>query len=265
MYSRLQLAKKYIHYFFTAANGKGHGTHSPFVFKFITGILNDKKNYPEYETIEHLRRQLLQEKKLIDVQDFGAGSRTFSTKKRRIKDIAGTSLKPRKYAHLIFRIVRHFKPKNIIEIGTSLGITTCYIAATSTNSKVITLEGSPDIAMIARNNFKKASIENIQLIEGNFDNTLQSALSLIDLVDFAFVDGNHTKEATLNYFFEILRKCHEKSIFIFDDIHWSEEMEHAWDEIKNSSDITLTIDLFFIGIVFFNKDFKVKQHFTIRF
>ena len=265
MYSRFQLAKKYIHYFFTAANGKGHGTHSPFVYKFITEILNDKKKYPEYETIEQLRKQLLQEKKLIEVQDYGAGSRTFSTKKRRIKDIAGTSLKPRKYAQLLFRIVRHFSPKNIIEIGTSLGITTCYIATASKKSNVISLEGSPDIAMIARKNFKSAALENIQLIEGNFDNTLQSALSSIDSVDLAFIDGNHTKEATLNYFSALLQAGNDQSIFIFDDIYWSEEMEQAWDEIKNSSGVTLTIDLFFIGIVFFNKDFKVKQDFTIRF
>lgn len=265
MYSRLQLAKKYIQYFFTAANSKGHGTHSPFIYKFIRDILNDKKKYPEYETIEQLRKQLLQEKKVIEVQDYGAGSRTLSTKKRRIKDIAGTSLKPRKYAQLLFRMIRHFSPKNIIEIGTSLGITTCYIATASKKSKVITLEGSADIAMIARNNFKSAALTNIKLVEGNFDNTLQNALSLIDSVSLAFIDGNHTKEATLNYFSALKQTSNEQSIFIFDDIHWSKEMELAWDEIKNSSGVTLTIDLFFIGIVFFNKDFKVKQHFTIRF
>lgn len=265
MYSRLQLAKKYIRYFFTAGNGRGHGTHSPFVYKFIKDILNDKKKYPEYETIEQLRKQLLQNKKSIEVQDFGAGSRTIPTKNRIVKDIAGSSLKPRKYAQLLFRMARYFKPKNIIEIGTSLGITTCYLAAAIKKSKVLTLEGSPSIATIAKKNFQKANLGNIELIEGNFDYTLQSALSLIDSVDLAFVDGNHTKKATLNYFSALLQKCDEKSIFVFDDIHWSEEMEQAWDQIKNNSSVTLTIDLFFIGIVFFNKDFKVKQHFTIRF
>ena len=265
MYSRLQLAKKYIHYFFTAANGKGHGTHSPFVYKFITDILNDKKKYPEYKTIEQLRKQLLQEKKSIEVQDFGAGSRTISTKNRIVKDIAGSSLKPRKYAQLLFRIVRYFKPKNIIEIGTSLGITTCYLASASKNSKVITLEGSPGIAAIARKNFQMAKLENVHLIEGNFNDTLKNALSLFESIDLAFIDGNHTKEASLNYFSALMQAGNEESIFIFDDIHWSEEMDQAWNEIKDSTDVTLTIDLFFIGIVFFNKDFKVKQHFTIRF
>ena len=265
MYSRLQLAKKYIHYFFTAANGKGHGTHSPFVYKFITDILNDKKKYPEYDTIEQLRKQLLQEKNSIEVQDFGAGSRTISTKNRIVKDIAGSSLKPRKYAQLLFRIVRYFKPKNIIEIGTSLGITTCYLASASKNSKVITLEGSPGIAAIARKNFQSAKLENVHLIEGNFNDTLKNALPLSGSIDLAFIDGNHTKEATLNYFSALMKAGNKESIFIFDDIHWSEEMDQAWNEIKDSAGVTLTIDLFFIGIVFFNKDFKVKQHFTIRF
>ncbi|MEP7079084.1 MAG: class I SAM-dependent methyltransferase [Ginsengibacter sp.] len=265
MYSRLQLAKKYIYYFFTAANGKGHGTHSPFVYKFITDILNDSKKYPEYETIEHLRKKLLQEKTSIEVQDYGAGSRTISTKNRFVNDIAGSSLKPRKFAQLLFRMVRYFESKNILELGTSLGITTCYLASAIKKSKVITLEGSPSIAAIAGKNFQKVNLGNIELIEGNFDNTIHSALSIIDSVDLAFVDGNHTKKATLNYFSALLKKCDEKSIFVFDDIHWSEEMEQAWDQIKNNVDVTLTIDLFFIGIVFFNKDFKVKQHFTIRF
>ena len=174
-------------------------------------------------------------------------------------------MKPRKYAQLLFRLVRYFKPKNIIEIGTSLGITTCYLAEGSKKSKVITLEGSPGIAAIARENFQMAKLENVHLIEGNFNDTLKNALSLSGSIDLAFIDGNHTKKATLNYFSALMKAGNEDSIFIFDDIHWSKEMDQAWNEIKNSPDVTLTIDLFFIGIVFFNKDFKVKQHFTIRF
>lgn len=265
MYSGFQIAKKYVHYFFKAGNGKGHGIHSPFVFKFITDILNDKKKYPAYEIIEPIRQHLLQQKKTIEVQDYGAGSRIITTKRRIIKDIAASSLKPRKYAQLLYRIVQYFEPENIIEIGTSFGITTCYLALANKRSKVITFEGSDEIATIALQNFQLIGLKNIQLIKGNFNETLKTALPSIKMADLAFIDGNHTKTATLNYFSILKQVSNEASIFIFDDIHWSEEMDQAWNEIKKDSDVTLTIDLFFIGIVFFNKDFKVKQHFTIRF
>lgn len=264
MYSPFQLAKKYLNYYIKAKNGKGHGIHSPFVFDFIIHVLNDKKKYDCYETIEPLRQKLLHNNSIIEVEDFGAGSAVMPFKKRKISAIAKSSLKNKKFAQLLFRIVKYYKPQTIIELGTSLGITTCYLACANKKNDVYTFEGSKEIGKIAAENFKHAKLQNIKLAHGNFDETLSPALSKIKNTDFAFVDGNHRKGPTLEYFCALLKKATPNSIFIFDDIHWSAEMEEAWIEIQNNSSVTLTIDLFFIGIVFFNPDFKVKQHFKIR-
>ena len=265
MYSSFQLAQKYFHYYINAANGKGHGTHSPFVFDFIIHVLNDKKKYGCYEKIESLRSNLLKNNTEIKVEDFGAGSALIPFKTRKIKDIAASSLKNKKYAQLLFRIAKYYKCKTIVELGTSLGSTTCYFASANAGSIVYTLEGSENIAAIALENFRKAALKNIHLTKGKFEKTIPSIIKQIENVDLLFIDGNHRKEATLEYFNTFLEKATPQSIFIFDDIHWSKEMEEAWKLIQQHDSVTLTIDLFFLGMVFFSKDFKVKQHFPIRF
>jgi predicted O-methyltransferase YrrM len=265
MYSSFQLAKKYLYYYIHAKNGKGHGIHSPFVFDFVIHVLNDAGNYECYDKIEPLREELLRDNAIIEVEDFGAGSAVMPSAKRKIKAIAKSSLKNKKFAKLLFRIVNYYNPETIIELGTSLGITTCYLACANKKSEVYTFEGSKEIAGIASRNFKKAGLQNINLVRGKFDETFLPALATIKKVGFAFVDGNHRKTATLDYFSQLQKKSSPGSIFIFDDIHWSLEMEEAWEQIQKHSSVTLTIDLFFMGIVFFNPDFKVKQYFTIRF
>jgi predicted O-methyltransferase YrrM len=265
MFSRFQLVKKYIHYFFTASNGKGHGIHSPFVFDFVKNVLNDRNDYKLYQTVESLRKQLLNDHNVVEVLDLGAGSVTSKSRKRKISDIARFAAKPKRFGQLMFRIIRHYQPRNIIELGTSLGITTCYLAMANTSASVITLEGAPSIAAKAIKNFELSGIKNVQLQEGNFDETLVLVLSGINSLDFAFVDGNHQKEPTLRYFRLLSDKINNASILIFDDIHWSAEMEEAWEIIKAQPMVTLTIDLFFVGLIFFSDEFKIKQHFVINF
>lgn len=265
MYSRFQLAKKYAHYYLTASNGKGHGIHSPFVFDFIINVLNDKKKYECYDSIEKRRRELKKDNTVIEVQDFGAGSSVIKTNKRVVKDIAASSLKPKKFGQLLFRMAQYHKCHTIIELGTSFGITTSYLASANPASKIQTCEGSSSIAAIARQTFEQLQLKNIRLEEGDFARTLSPLLEKTRSIDLAFIDGNHRKEPTLQYFSQLLNSYHSSSIFVFDDIHWSKEMEEAWGEIKEHPAVTLSIDLFFIGIVFFSPDFKVKQHFAIRF
>lgn len=265
MYSAYQLVKKYLGYYIKAQNGKGHGIHSPFVFDFIIHVLNDKKKYECYSKIEWQRKQLLNNNNQIEVEDLGAGSAVIPYQKRKIKDIAHSSLKRKKYAQLLFRIVKYYRSKKIVELGTSFGITTSYLASANPFSKIFTFEGSASIAKIALNHFEVSGLKNIELIEGDFEQTLSLANHKTDNTDLLFIDGNHRKTATLNYFNFFLKKSTPQSIFILDDIHWSKEMEEAWEMVKQHDSVTLTIDLFFIGLVFFSSDFKVKQHFTIRF
>lgn len=265
MYSSFQLAKKYINYFIYSKNGKGHGIHSPFVFDFVIHVLNDKEKYSCYKKIESLRNNLLHNNTIIDVEDFGAGSAVIPFKKREINAIAKSSLKKKNFSQLLYRIAKYYKAQTILELGTSFGITTCYLASANENSNVYTFEGSQEIGKIACENFNKGGLQNINLIKGDFDKTLLPALNEIEKIDLAFIDGNHRKQPTLHYFSELLKKSGNDSILIFDDIHWSLEMEEAWKLIQQHDSVTLTIDLFFIGLVFFNADFKVKQHFIIRF
>ncbi|UAY52434.1 O-methyltransferase [Ferruginibacter albus] len=265
MYSTFKLAKKYLHYYFTASNGKGHGVHSPFVFDFIIKVLQDKEQYDCYQQIEVVRKQLISNTQIIHVDDFGAGSTVMKQNERKVSDIARSSLKPKKYAQLLFRIIQYYKPQTIVELGTSLGITTSYLALGNDNATVYTCEGAPAVASIAEQNFDQLKVKNIEIAQGNFDETLPSVLTKIKNIDFAFVDGNHRKEPTLKYFHQLLQYSGDHTILIFDDIHWSKEMEEAWHEIQQHEAVTLTIDLFFIGIVCMKTDFKVKQHFSIRY
>ncbi len=265
MFTRYQLAKKYLHYWIKASNSKGHGVHSPFVFDFMTNVMLDKKNYDSYQEIEILRNFLLKNSTKIEVEDFGAGSSVIQSNFRVVKKIAASSLKSKKYAQLLFRMVKYYQPENIIELGTSLGITASYLASGNSLANVYTCEGSKNIAAIAQNNFTQLKLKNIELIQGDFSNTLTDLLNRIQKIDFAFIDGNHRKIPTLEYFSYLLNFSKPNTILVFDDIHWSIEMEEAWEKIQQHPQVTLTLDLFFIGIVFLNPDFKQKQHFILRY
>src|SRR5258705_1378098 len=265
MYSSLQLAAKYLKHWIVASNGKGNGMHSPFVFEFITKVMNDKTVYPEYKKVEALRNQLLNDHTVLEVEDFGAGSVIDKKSKRSISSIAKNAAKPKKFGQLLFRMVKSYQPATIPELGTSLGITTSYLSLAKPDARLITMEGSSEIAEVAKRNFSNLEIRNMEKIDGNFDDTLSSVVSGLSTIDLAFIDGNHRQEPTERYFKELLAKTNNDSILVFDDIHWSREMEAAWEIIKNNAEITCSIDLFFIGIVFFRREFKEKQHFSIRF
>ncbi|MEO5685184.1 MAG: class I SAM-dependent methyltransferase [Chitinophagaceae bacterium] len=265
MYSTFRLAAKFIRYYITASNGKGHGIHSPFVFDFITSVLNDKRPFNAYSAIEHLREQLLADGRMLEVEDFGAGSITGNKKQRSVAGIAKNAAKSKKLGQLLFRIANHYQPAAITELGTSLGLSAAYLATGNPSARLVTCEGAAAIAAVANENFARLGIDNIEIAVGNFDETLPAVLQKLTKTDLAFVDGNHRKIPTLQYFEQFLEHMNRPGILIFDDIHWSQEMEAAWLEIKNHPDSMLTIDLFFIGLVFFRPDFKIKQHFVIRF
>ncbi|WP_276503600.1 O-methyltransferase [Terrimonas pollutisoli] len=239
--------------------------HSPFVFDFIIHVLNDKTQYPACQQVEALRNQLVKDPTILEVEDFGAGSSIDKTNRRSVSSIAKNAAKPPKYGQLLYRIVSYYQPQAIIELGTSLGITTSYLSLAKPNASLVTMEGASSIAEKAEQNFKTLNLENITIKKGNFDNTLPAVVDSLSSVDFVFIDGNHRREPTERYFKQLLPVLNNNSIIIFDDIHWSSEMEQAWKSIQQHSAVRCTIDLFFIGIVLLRQEFKEKQHFTIRF
>ena len=250
---------------FLLRSGNAHGLHSPFVFALYNDIIQHDGSYAAFAPIEARRKALLQRSDSITVCDFGAGSRTGAGQQRRVRDIARTAAKPRKFGQLLFRLVNHFQPRTILELGTSLGLTTAYLAAADSRAQVITFEGCPQTATIAQQTFEELGLRNITLVEGNLDETLTPAIEKLGhAVDFAFFDGNHRYEPTVRYFEQLLPYRTDQSVFVLDDIHWSEEMTRAWETIKAHPEVMLTIDLFFVGLVLFRKN-QPKQHFRLRF
>jgi predicted O-methyltransferase YrrM len=248
-------------------SGNAHGLHSPFVFGLYTTVIRHDGEFSAYGRIEARRRELLKSTKSISVKDFGAGSQVAGAggAQRRLSAITRHAAKPPRLAQLLFRLVNHFQPATILELGTSLGLTTAYLAAARARSQVITFEGCPNTAAVARETLEKLELKNVRLIEGNLDQTLPATLAELQKpVDFAFFDGNHRYEPTLRYFEQCLAKAHENSVFVLDDIHWSAEMEQAWEAIKANPAVTVTVDLFYVGLVFFRKT-QPRQDFWLRY
>lgn len=255
--------KSYLKYRLNAGNR--HGLHSPFVYELYDEVIAVKDKYYAFDEIEKQRENLLTNANIISIKDFGAGSSISNSNERKIKNIAKNSLIERKHGELLFRLVNKFKPNTILELGTSLGISTSYLSKANSQSTIYSLEGCPNTANIAKQTFKNLAIKNINLIEGNFDDSLNKLLEKKIHFDFIFIDGNHTYDATINYFNFLLPYVNEDTVMIFDDIYWSKGMTKAWVEIKNNISVTISIDLFKIGIVFFRKANKVQQHFILKY
>lgn len=241
-----------------------HGIHSPFVYRLIDEVIYDFKPRREYSDIEQLRQSLLSDGRVIQITDLGAGSHVNNNKQKQVRQLAKNALKPKSLAQLIFRLANDLKPENIIELGTCLGLTTSYLAKAAPDAEVISIEGCPQTAAVARENISSLNIKNVNILTGDFDRVLPEVIAESASLDLVFVDGNHRKEATLRYFDWCLPKVHEGTLMIFDDIYWSKGMEEAWQVIKNHPQVTVTIDLFWIGLVFFRKG-QVKEHFRVKF
>lgn len=255
----LHQIKSYLKFLWKSTNQ--HGVHSPFVFDLVTKCFYDGKKYPQYSRLKNYRKSLLQNHGTIEVIDFGAGSKVFKSNKRAVSKIAKTAGITQKRAELLFRAVNYFRPGSILEIGTSLGLATSALSLGNQAAKTTTLEGCPETVKIAQSEFQKWHLENVTFIVSEFDAALSNfRLSTFNLIYF---DGNHQKEATLRYFDLLLPTVNNDTVWIFDDIHWSPEMEATWEIIKKHPGVTVTIDTFQWGFVFFRKE-QEKEHFVIR-
>ncbi|MEY2925051.1 MAG: hypothetical protein RLZZ337_1599 [Bacteroidota bacterium] len=232
--------------------------HSPFIYGFCTDVL-DKKGSPNLKAVEQLRSNYIKRSETIEFTDFGKNG---AIRKAKIAEIAKRSLKPKKYARLLSRSVRYFNSNSILELGTSLGITTAYLAHNE-GVNITSLEGDPNVASLARNGWSQLGIKNISQIIGNFGDTLNAVLNE-KTFDFIYFDGNHSLKPTLAYFERCLEHSNTSRVFVFDDIHYSEEMEEAWSIIKNHSKVVASIDLFFVGYIFFDTKLT-PAHYILRF
>lgn len=256
------LVESLIKYIFLAKDE--HSLHSPFLFSFYNSVVKSDSVPKKATEIEQLREGLKKDKRTIEITDFGAGSRIYKSNLRSISSIAKTSEKPLKWQLVLHRILKnYFHNATVIELGTSLGITTAYLATANAENKIITFEGCPKIAAVAESTFQELGFKNVSQIIGNIDETLPNFLKNTSKVDLVFFDANHRYEPTMRYFELCLEKADEDSIFIFDDIYWSKEMRNAWEEIKTHEVVRQTLDFYQIGIVMFRKS-QPKQHFRLK-
>lgn len=250
----------YFPYLLTAKGAQG--IHSPFVFELYNKVIKGPDNYYEFSAIEQLRKRLLHSTEVVHVVDFGAGNN--QNPQRKVSDIIRHSAISPKKGRFLFRLVNFLQPKNIVELGTSLGISTLYQYKACPEVETITMEGSPELSELAGTNFRILKADSIKRVVGDFAQTLPGVIKSLHSVDYVFFDGNHRKEATLEYFKQFLPLASEKCVFVFDDIRWSKGMQEAWQEIIKEPKATVTIDLFSFGLVFFIPT-QEKQHFVLRY
>lgn len=234
--------------------------HSPFVYDLVTKCFNDKTKYPEYEILKSHRKALRSDSSMVEMKDFGQGSRVFKGNARKVSAVVKNAGMRKKRQKLLFRMAKYFKSETILELGTSLGMGTVALSLSNEFSAINTVEGCPNTLSKAQEYFEKFNLHNIQIHKELFSEFLENTSTQFDLI---FIDGDHNGERTLGYFNSLLNKVHNDSLIIFDDIYWSKDMTVAWQKIIANENVTVSIDTFQWGLVFFRKE-QPKQHFVIR-
>jgi len=257
-------ASRAIGYYLTSGHKRGHGIHSPFIFNTVTGVIQNKTAPEIVNKVEKIRSELKKDKRVIQLSDLGAGSLKGKNNFRRISDIVRYSSVSRKYGALLSRFASSVNGRPIIELGTSLGISTLYLARGAPGSVVHTVEGCKNLSEIAGETFSRANTKNVRQYQGSFDEQLAKLIPKISGPGLIFIDGDHRKESLLRYHSVLFGNAGKDTIIIIDDIHLTPGMESGWKEIKNSSEVSVSIDLLRMGILFFIENIA-KQDITIRY
>ena len=238
-----------------------HGIHSPFVYDLVTKCFYDSKKQGAYKTLRAYRNKTIQHKKIIPITDFGSNYRVFKSKERKISTVTKNAKITLKKQKLLYRVISYFKPDTILELGTSIGLGTIAMSITNPSSKLITMEECPNTSKLAQHYFNEFGLKNIYLKNSTFEDFFKIKSSI--KYDIVFINENHNKEDIINYFNILSNKINNDSILIFDGIYWNIKMTEAWNQIKGNSKVTLSIDTYYWGFIFFRIE-QEKQHFTIR-
>jgi len=240
----------------------GHSLHFPLIFRFYEDAVCGKIGKALFVDIDERRKILSKDQRTLHISDLGAGSRSSQLDCRSIANVYKSATSTKKLSELLYRIGKGIGAKNILELGTSLGITTSYLSKIGSESTIYTLEGSEEIYSEAEKQLAVHS--NVRSFFGNINDTLPDVLSQMPYVDLAYVDANHTYEATLSYCQQVMLKRIPSTAIVIGDIHWSDEMEEAWHKIKLEDEVSHSIDLFECGILLFASSIY-KQDYIVRF
>lgn len=253
--------RKYIDYTLFSRHSGGHGIHSPFIFEIVSGLFRNKIPEDVVCCIEAIRRNLEKDRRDIVVNDLGSGS-AGNKKHRKVAEIARKSAITKKYGVLLYNLASRFGESPVIELGTSFGISTMYLA--SACRVVYSVEGCKECAEIAENSFAQGGLINISLINSPFEDAISDMKTRGIRPGLVFIDGDHREEPLLKNFRELVTISDENTVFVLDDIYYSPGMAHAWEQIRNMDNVTATIDIFRMGIVFFRKEITCN-HYKIRY
>ncbi|MCO6491248.1 MAG: class I SAM-dependent methyltransferase [Phaeodactylibacter sp.] len=259
--THLRLVWKYLQYYRRAETR--YGLHSPFVYELVEKTVEDTRTFYAFPIIEGLRSLLLRDNTAVTVTDHGAGSKAERSSRRTVRSLARHSAVSPATGRLLFRLVHFIKPATLLELGTSLGISTAYQAAAAHHAAFITIEGCPATAALAQQHLRQLNLPNVRLLAGTFREKLPEALRELKRLDYLYLDGDHRRGASLEYFEQCLPYAHADSVFVIADIYWSAEMEEAWAAMRRHPRVSLSVDLFHLGLLFFREEQREQEHFTV--
>jgi predicted O-methyltransferase YrrM len=255
----VNLVPEYIKYQWNA-RGR-HGAHSPFLYDLVDVCLRIPLDKQDLAITKDLVDRLKSDSRSIQITDAGAGSRKLGTE-RKVNSILAVSSSKGKYAKLLYRLARHYQPKRILEFGTSLGVGTVHLSLGAPKADVITVEACPETQKIAKEQFARLNLNNVSPVLSTFQQFIESYEG--ELFDMVFVDGHHDGKALLSYMNQLKAITHNDTIFVLDDIRWSDSMNEAFDNIVDSTNYHVTMDLFRVGIVV-PRHQQEKEHFVVRY
>jgi len=256
----MNIIKEYFNYILKA---KGrHGTHSPFIYNLVDKCIYTKIDKKNEFYIKNYYKELSKSDDLIEFTDFGAGSKKMNNF-RKVKNVLKNSSSKGKYAKLLFKISHYFQPKNILELGTSLGVGTLNLHLGNPESTLTTIEGCPNTFEFTKANFQKKNLTQINLINDQFSNFIQNLDKDVKF-DLIYIDGHHDGKALENYLDTLTPHFHNDTIILLDDIRWSDSMLNSWNRIIALDKFHVSIDFFRMGLITPRKQ-QVKEHFIIKF
>ncbi len=262
--SALGIALRYLKYRKKAKNR--FKIHSPFVYGFLENVFREEKYHDDFKKLDAFYNELKDSERVIETVDFGAKAteKDYSEYFIKLGKLVRQRSHPLKHLHIFYNLSKYIKPSTMLEFGTAAGVSTIYLKKPLPESKMVTIEGCATLSSIAEENIEKAGVKNVEVVQGNFEQVLDEVLNKFEKLDFVFFDGNHRKQPTLDYFEKCMDRVHPGTVFLFDDIHWSKGMEEAWEEIKADPRVSVTMDIFWFGLVFFRKGIA-KQDFVVKF
>lgn len=254
----MNLFKHYINY---RLHAKGrHNIHSPFVYTLINECLSAKVDKIFLSKRKNIFKLLKKNNSTITIADFGAGSKKLG-KVRKVSDIFKTSSSQGKYSILLYKISSYYSPKHILELGTSIGIGSIHLQTGNPTCNLTTIEACKNTLELAKANFSLLNLKSINTIHSTFDDFFTSDIK--EKFDLVFVDGHHNGDALIKYIEKLKIHTHNDTIFIIDDIRWSESMYVSWKKITEDNYFHVSIDFFRMGIVI-PRNQQTKEHFILK-